>query len=220
MCVESKKHRDDTTGECIDCPDAIQPALVAFAVCVGTTLAVGTAWLVYTHPPRLLRPLSQRLHLLVAWASGLGWSKAKIGVAFYQCAISLHQTYDVTLPDYYTEWMEAFRWIELDWAAAVLPVECLNGYLNRMILTTTAPLAIAALSLLVCLCAARARRQSYAAAMQSALPFALLVVFSCASSTSRAIFMVWECAAPHSGPRISSVSFCARSLTARPECFF
>ena len=168
---------------------------MALAVCISTAVAVGATWLVFTHPPRPLRPLSQWLHLLVAWATSLGWSKAKIGLAFYQCAINLHQIYDVVLPDSYTEWMKAFGWIELDWAGAVLPVECLNGYLNRMILTTTAPLGFAALPLLYCLCAARARRQSNAAAMQSALPVVLFVVFSCASSTSRAIFMVWECAA-------------------------
>ena len=113
--MDDSKYFHKDTGKCADCPDATHAALVALAVCAVAVLLSWAVWRTYSAPPPRLRAVSRVLHWIDAWLLAVGWTKMKIGIAFYQCAALLHKTYDVTMPPEYTRWMSAFEWVELDW---------------------------------------------------------------------------------------------------------
>eukprot|EP00966_Prymnesium_polylepis_P133061 3075600-Prymnesium_polylepis.1 len=89
--------------------------------------------------------------------------------------------------------MRSLHWIELDWAGFVLPAECLGSFRNRMLLTAAAPLVLALLAPPLSTAVAKDRQQPLSTVPQVALPFALLVVFTCAASMSRTVFTAWDC---------------------------
>eukprot|EP00966_Prymnesium_polylepis_P328975 7384748-Prymnesium_polylepis.1 len=133
------------------------------------------------------------LLLAAAWTNGQGWAKFKIVVAFIQCVGVAPKTYIVQMPAFYTNWMKALDWIELDWAGIVLPAQCLGSFRNRMVLTAAAPLALALFALLLTAAVGKAKGQPLEKAPQLTAPFALIVAFACAPSTSRTIFTAWDC---------------------------
>eukprot|EP00966_Prymnesium_polylepis_P243612 5633550-Prymnesium_polylepis.1 len=206
LCVEASRYLDDDSGMCLDCPDATRPTLVAFALCVGAGPCFIALWRAYSSPPRALRGFARSLRRARLLVGGIGWSKPKIAVAFYQIAAVrlacahhglltlrswrqvsqallslaaqvLETTYDVPTPSWYTDAMKAFNWIEFDWARELLPVACLGGFHNRMLLTVGASPTLVVLALLVALGVARFRQQPLMAALWWVAPFALIVIF-------------------------------------------
>ena len=193
LCADAGRYRDEASGRCTDCPDATWSTLVALAVVLGVALVLGGLWLLYAHPPRALRPVSRLLKLAAAWTNGQGWAKLKIVLAFNQCVGAAPDTFLVRMPAFYTNWMKALDWVELDWAGVVVPAQCLGSFRNRMMLTAAAPFALALVALLLSAAVTKANGQSLKRAPQRTLPFALLIAFACAPSTSRSIFTAWDC---------------------------
>ena len=123
-------------------------------------------------------------------AFGLG-AKLRIGVSWYQCITVMNTMCGVTLPKTYTDWMDAFHFIDVDWTGALLPAACVGTFQRRMLFSALAPLVL--IGLLVGWKVVRDRGTAPVAAALSALGPSLLVVFLFAPSINRKVFQTWDC---------------------------
>jgi hypothetical protein len=121
-----------------------------------------------------------------------GWgSKLRIGVSWYQCISVMNTLFGVTMPKAYTDWIDVFDFIDVDWTGVLLPAACVGTFQRRLLFSALAPLVL--IGLLVGWKVVRDRCSSPAAAALSALGPSLLVVFLFAPSINLKIFETWDC---------------------------
>ena len=191
VCADSRQHHDDVKG-CIVCPDATRPTLLAVAVLAGAAMLALGVWRLYICPPARLRGCSLRLHSAVETLHAFGWgAKLRIAFSWYQCITVLDTLYGVTLPKTYTDWVEVFDFIDVDWMGWLLPASCVGSFQRRMLFSALAPLVL--VCLLVGWRVVRRGGSSPYAASLSALGPSLLVVFLLAPSINRKVFQTWDC---------------------------
>eukprot|EP00966_Prymnesium_polylepis_P034499 802109-Prymnesium_polylepis.1 len=65
----------------------------------------------------------------------------QVVVAFLQIVSVLGDTFSVQLPEYFTDWLDVFNIVGLDWESLLLPKGCLAGsFTGRLVITAVAPI--------------------------------------------------------------------------------
>lgn len=78
--------------------------------------------------------------------------KLKLTIGFLQTVLMIPRVYDVTVPDWFFDWLYWLEWLNFDWLRLILPGQCLHqygGYSFRLVLTGSAPIATLAIILLL-----------------------------------------------------------------------
>lgn len=145
VCEQDSHYFDkqsDPPG-CTECPSggqfAARLAVVAVIICLLVCLFALIGTLRHTPPLRDASTTRSRCARLQLWASlkiGLVdmyvkalslMPKLKCLVSFFQILTVLPTIYSVSMPRFYTDWMSAFNWVNLDIISFVVPLKCVTG---------------------------------------------------------------------------------------------
>eukprot|EP00966_Prymnesium_polylepis_P085212 1973110-Prymnesium_polylepis.1 len=180
---ERKRQYYESGKGCVHCDDATRPVLVCVAVVIFVGVVLIGLHRVLLRPTEQLLNLSITLHQLIDVFMSFGWAaKLRIGVAWYQCVIDIGPMFDVKLPPEYTDFMDAFNWLDIDWAGIFLPAACVGTFEHRMVLTAIAPLVLIALIVVGQLAAARFKRRPLIYGLFASMTPCLLIIFLFAPS--------------------------------------
>ena len=192
VCTKTGKHHDDDEG-CIDCPSATGRTLLITAVLVAVAILAATVHRLYYRPPARLKWIFYLLHNAMSTFHAFGWgAKLRIAISWYQCVTVMNALYGVTMPTMYTDWMDVFDFLDVDWTGVVLPAECVGSFQRRLLLSSLLPLVLICLLVGWKVMCSRGKA-SLSASVLSALGPSLFVVFLFAPSINRKVFQTWDC---------------------------
>lgn len=168
VCEHDRHYFDkqsDPPG-CAMCPSggqfAARLAIVAVIVCLLVCLFALIGRLRHSSPLRdAKRSSCARLQLWASLKIGLVdmyfkalslMPKLKCLVSFFQILTVLPTIYSVSMPDFYTEWMRVFNWVNLDFLSFVVPSKCITGSnVTALALKALVPLGLIAAWFLIVL---------------------------------------------------------------------
>ena len=151
VCLSPDEYFDRNSASCISCPSgghAFARAMLTLAVCLATVGLLYACAFAIKRRPHVYKMLSVRLKMVLSTAKALHLlPKLKIVVAFFQVVVSVPTVYSVDMPVFYTNWMRAFAWIDIDPISVFIPPQCLTrggGYQVTLLRRALLPFAIAA----------------------------------------------------------------------------
>ena len=125
---------------------------------------------------------------------------------FYTLVAALDTTYNARLPESFTNWMDAFKIVDLDFSGVLLPQACIqffglaSGFLGNLIINCVSPFVLVMLCFFCFVGKRLARLRSspckvIAEGLLDSLPLGLLVSFCFVASTSAKVFQASSCVA-------------------------
>ena len=131
VCTPSRHHFAEDTGKCIACNVT---SFIGQGVWIGIAVFAGISGVVLVAACIFKRHRPQ----LSLWAAAQQLAKALLLVpifkqlfGFFQITSVLNTTYEVEVPDEYTDWM---RWLSFGFDRVVLPGVCVGGVRMRLVL--------------------------------------------------------------------------------------
>ena len=210
LCREGKgfyRHND----ECVDCPEvggrlAVLAGLVV-AVSVTTPAVYAALFSLWGGHVAALRPLRRTVAWLRSYVDHVGLSaKLKILFSFYSIVAVLDTSYDASMPESYTDTVDAvFGWANVDewFSSLVFPLECISfassgsRFRSWLLVKGLAPLFAIVLAILGTITAKCTRlgwgQQNAIAGLFKAMPLAFVISFLFMPSVSMTIFQSFLC---------------------------